>query len=96
MRCIGAGHDRARLPLDRVNQLDATNGQISIIMTVFFGAMVLSSTMRRLVEIGRERVLTIGTFGYALNSAADFRLAVGLVAVALALLAGVLNARVAW
>jgi|WetSurMetagenome_2_1015567.scaffolds.fasta_scaffold151820_1 MFS family permease len=56
------------LPLYWVNQLDATNGQISLIMTAFSGAMVIGSlTMRRLVgKIGRERALTIGTFGYAL------------------------------
>jgi len=55
------------LPLYWVNQLDATNGQISIVMTAFSGAMVIGSlTMRRLVaRIGRERALTIGTFGYA-------------------------------
>jgi MFS family permease len=56
------------LPLYWVRELDATDGQISIVMTVFSGAMVIGSlTMRRLVgRIGRERALTLGTFGYAL------------------------------
>jgi MFS family permease len=56
------------LPLYWVRQLDATNGQISLVMTAFSGAMVIGSlTMRRLVgKIGRERALAIGTFGYAL------------------------------
>ena len=56
------------LPLYWVRQLGATDGQISLVMTVFSGAMVIGSlTMRRLVRrIGRERALTAGTFGYAL------------------------------
>ncbi len=56
------------LPLYWVRELGATDGQISIIMTMFSGAMVIGSlTMRRLVgRIGRERALTAGTFGYAL------------------------------
>ena len=56
------------LPLYWVRELGATDGQISIIMTMFSGAMVVGSlTMRRLVgRIGRERALTAGTFGYAL------------------------------
>ena len=73
------------LPLYWVNQLDATNGQISIIMTVFSGAMVIGSlTMRRLVgKIGRERALHHRHLRLRPLSAADFRLAVGLVAAAL-------------
>ena len=45
------------LPLYWVRRLGATDGQISIVMTVFSGAMVVGSlTMRRLVSrIGRER-----------------------------------------
>jgi MFS family permease len=56
------------LPLYWVRELDATDGQISIVMTMFSGAMVIGSlTMRRLVgRIGRERALTAGTLGYAL------------------------------
>ena len=51
-----------------VRQLGADDGQISIVLAVFSGAMVLGSlTIRRLVvKIGRERVLAIGALGYVL------------------------------
>jgi MFS family permease len=56
------------LPLYWVRGLGATDGQISIVMTAFSGAMVLGSlTMRRLVvRIGRERALAAGALGYGL------------------------------
>jgi MFS family permease len=56
------------LPLYWVRQLGATDGQISIVMTISSAAMVLGSlSMRRMVvRIGRERALALGAFGYAL------------------------------
>ena len=56
------------LPLYWVRRLSATDGQISIVMTVFSGVMVLGSlTTRRVVaRIGRERALAAGALGYAL------------------------------
>lgn len=56
------------LPLYWVRQLGATDGQISIVMTISSATMVLGSlSMRRMVvRIGRERALALGAFGYAL------------------------------
>lgn len=56
------------LPIYWVRQLGADDGQISIVLTVFSGAMVLGSLIiRRLVDkIGRERVLAVGALGYIL------------------------------
>jgi len=56
------------LPLYWVRQLGATDEQISVVMTVFSGTMVLGAlTMRRLVvNIGRERALALGALGYTL------------------------------
>lgn len=56
------------LPLYWVRRLDATDGQISIVMTTFSGAMVVGSLlMRRVVRrVGRERALAAGALGYAL------------------------------
>jgi len=55
------------LPLFWVEQLGATNGQISIIVTVFSATMVFGSLlMRRTVRrIGRELALAAGVLGYA-------------------------------
>lgn len=56
------------LPLFWVRTLGATDGQISVIVTVGSGAMVVGSLlMRRAVsKVGRERALAAGTLGYAL------------------------------
>jgi MFS family permease len=55
------------LPLFYVQQLGATDGQISIIVTVSSASMVLGSLlMRRTVRrIGRELALAAGALGYA-------------------------------
>jgi len=56
------------LPLFWVRRLDATDGQISIIVTVASATMVLGSLlMRRVVRrIGRGRALAAGALGYGL------------------------------
>jgi len=56
------------LPLFWVRTLGATDGQISVIVTVGSGAMVVGSLlMRRAVsKVGRERALAAGALGYAL------------------------------
>ena len=56
------------LPLFWVRKLDATDGQISIIVTVASAAMVLGSLlMRRMVRrIGRGRALAAGALGFGL------------------------------
>lgn len=56
------------LPLYWVRELGATDGQISIVMTISSAAMVFGSlSMRRMVgRTGRERALALGAFGYAL------------------------------
>ena len=56
------------LPLYWVRKLALTDGQISLVMTIFSAAMVLGSlAMRRVVaRLGRERALAAATLGYAL------------------------------
>lgn len=56
------------LPLYWVRRLAASDGQVSILMTVASGTLVLGSlSMRRMVaRIGRERALAAGALGYAL------------------------------
>jgi len=56
------------LPIYWARTLDATDGQISIVVTVASGMMVVGSlVMRRLIPIiGREWGLALGAAGYAL------------------------------
>jgi MFS family permease len=56
------------LPLYWVRGLDATDQQVSLILSTATGVMVVGSLlMRRLVgRIGRERALAMGALGYAL------------------------------
>ncbi len=56
------------LPLYWVRNLGANDGQISLVLTVTSGTLVIGSLlMRRAVErIGRERALAAGALGYAL------------------------------
>jgi MFS family permease len=55
------------LPLYWVRNLGATDAQVSVIMTVASGTLVIGSLLvRRLVgRIGRARVLALGALGYA-------------------------------
>jgi MFS family permease len=56
------------LPLYWVRTLGATDGQVSLVLSMAMGTMVISSLlMRRMVgRVGRERALAIGGAGYML------------------------------
>jgi MFS family permease len=65
---LGLGMTAPLLPLFWVRRLGATDSQVSIVMTLASGALVIGALlMRRAVgKLGRERMLAIGTLGYML------------------------------
>jgi MFS family permease len=65
---LGIGMATPLFPLLWVRRLGATDGQISLIVTVFSATMVLGSLLlrRHAARIGRARVLAVGVAGYAL------------------------------
>ena len=70
------------LPLYWVRSLSASDAQVSVVMTVTSGALVIGSLlMRRLVSrIGRTRALAAGRAGLRVLPAADLSHAIGVVA----------------
>lgn len=64
---LALGMSAPLLPLYWVRSLNASDAQVSVIMTVASGTLVIGSLlMRRLVSrIGRERALAAGAVGYA-------------------------------
>lgn len=65
---LAIGITAPSLPLFWVRRLDASDGEISLVVTTVSALLAFGSLlMRRLgARIGRERALTIGAFGYAL------------------------------